>query len=93
MDSNLLNIFFTLDELISFLGKPMEVPAWVSNTQKVEKAIADLNEAGKHVRGEEGRDGLLLAYAEGRKVLPEHKTKADYASFVEADVSFKKEKG
>ena len=68
----------------------MEVPAWVSNTQKVEKAIADLNEAGKHVRGEEGRDGLLHAYAEGRKVLPQHKTKADYASFVEADVSFKK---
>ena len=34
-----------LDELISFLGKPMEVPAWVCNTQKVEKAIADLNEA------------------------------------------------
>ena len=34
-----------LDELISFLGKPMEVPVWVCNTQKVEKDIADLNEA------------------------------------------------
>ena len=76
------------EELISFLDKPMIVPAWPCNTQAVEKAIADLNVAASHVRGEEGRDGLLYSYTEGRRVLPKHGTKRDYDTMIDEDITF-----
>ena len=76
-----------LDELISFLGKPIVVPAWPCNTQAVEHAIANLNVAASHVRGEEGRDGLLYSYTEGRRVLPKHGTKRDYDTMINEDIT------
>ena len=75
-----------LGELINFLNTPMIVPAWPCNTQAVEKAIADLNEAASHVMGEEGRDGLLHSYAEGQRVLPKHGTKRDYDTMIDEDI-------
>ena len=66
----------------------MVVPAWPCNTQAVEKAIADLNMAASHVRGEEGRDGLLHSYTEGRRVLPKHGTKRDYDTLIDEDINF-----
>ena len=58
----------------------MEVPDWPCHTQAVERAIRDLIKAGQHVKGEEARDGWLLAQAAGRQMLPRNKTKADFAS-------------
>ena len=78
---------YILDDLIGYLDKPMDVPAWPCNTQAVEHAIADLNEAGSHVRGEEGRDGLLYSYTEGRRVLPKHGTKRDYDTMINEDIT------
>ena len=74
-------IFLIPADLYAFLDKPMEVPDWPCHTQAVERAIRDLIKAGQHVKGEEARDGWLLAQAAGRQMLPRNKTKADFASF------------
>ena len=80
---------FFPDELIKYLDKPMEVPTWPSNTQAVERAVADLDRAGKLAVGEEKRDGRLLAFAEARRILPKKDTKKDFSSMIAADFNSK----
>ena len=67
----------------------MEVPSWPSNTQAVERAVADLEKAGKLAEGEEKRDGRLLAFAEARRMLPKKDTKADLSTMIAADFQSK----
>ena len=59
---------------------PMAKPPWVSHTQAVERAIRQVCDAAKKVRGQEGRDGRVLAQVEGRKLLAKKNTKADLAT-------------
>lgn len=86
---NVYEITFFPDKLIEFLDKPMEVPTWPSNTQAVERAVADLDRAGKLAVGEENRDGRLLAFAEARRILPKKDTKSDFSSMIAADFNSK----
>ena len=86
---NYIEITSYADKLIEFLDKPMEVPTWPSNTQAVERAVADLEKAGKLSVGEENRDGRLLAFAEARRILPKKTTKADFSSLIAADFQSK----
>ena len=67
----------------------MEVPSWPSNTQAVERAVADLDKAGQLSVGEENRDGRLLSFAEARRILPKKDTKADFSTMIAADFQSK----
>ena len=67
----------------------MEVPSWPSNTQAVERAVADLGKAGKLSVGEENRDGRLLSFGEARSMMPKKETKADFSSMIAADFNSK----
>ena len=59
---------------------PMAKPPWVSHTQAVERAIRQLCDAAQKVRGQEGRDGRVLAQVEGRRMAPKKNTKAELAT-------------
>ena len=56
----------------------MKVPAWVSNTQAVERAIRRVSVAGIVVRGEDRRDGMVLGQVTACEMLPNNYTKKNY---------------
>ena len=65
-------------DLEKFLDEPMKVPAWVSNTQAVERAIRRVPEAGKVVRGEDRRDRMVLGQVTACEMLPVRNSKKNY---------------
>ena len=80
----LLTATMTMDQVISCLDSPLQVPStWSCHSQAMERAVRKVSETCLMVVGEKKREGWIRCSDESRKWLKKPASKADYMPLFE----------
>ena len=79
----LLTCSLTKTELRKLYDAPMQVPAWSSHTQAVERCIKLVTDAAATVFGHEQREGYIKAQQLSRKLMRRNNSKKDVVKLLD----------
>ena len=80
---SLLTCSLTTTELQKLYKAPLQVPAWSSHTQAVERCVKLVTDAAATVFGLEKREGHIKAQQLSRKMMQRNNSKKDFARLLD----------